>query len=112
MRDIPDNSPIPPLAPILLRPYIPTRIQVSSQNPHCAQTRRDLRHSDARNEQGHQEVGVVLGEIGVSALSAIELVLFDGLGRFVGAGVGIGVGHFRFVPVLDGERHVVEAQEG
>jgi hypothetical protein len=66
------RSLVPPL-PALISPRIPRHVQVPPKGPSEAHARSYQREAQARYQQRRQRRGVVLGEVGVSALRAVEL---------------------------------------
>lgn len=78
----PEPTPnIPPLPSVSLA--IPTHVQVPTHAPSRAHHRRSNREPQSRNQQCADGRGLVLGEIGVGTLRAVELV-----GGVVGAAGG------------------------
>lgn len=87
----PDQPSLAVLRVLLAR--IPQRIQDAAEAPNDARRSRGARVHQAVDQQGDEEAGVALGEVGVRLLRAVEAELLArcrGLGR---RGVGDGVGH-------------------
>jgi hypothetical protein len=97
MRQHPQRTIVPPLPSLLPTPRIPNRINNAIHTPHRAQRRRHNRVLESRNQHSAQRRDVVLVEVLVCALRAVEgqhgglcggrgcLHLFVG-GVFVGVG--------------------------
>ena len=89
-----NNTSISTRPILFIRPQIAVSINHSRDTPRRAQSRTPNWILEARDKQGHEEGGQRLEVVGVRALGAVEAVFLLGLGRFGGAGVGIGIGHF------------------
>lgn len=79
MEQLVEHALVSSLAPIV-SPGVAGHIQVASQRPSEAHDGRGYREAQASNQQGRDHGRLVLGEVCVGALSAVELV-----GGIVGA---------------------------
>lgn len=91
-----EESTIIPSLTLRLRARISIRIQHSADQIHGTTASGILWVLHASEEEGREEGGVVLEEVGVRALPAVEFVLLDVGGGGDGVGVGVGVGDVGF----------------
>ena len=112
MRHRPPTPLVPPSPRILDRPCVSPRIQEPPHGPRQPQTRRDLRVREPGNQQANEERGVVVPEVGVRPLRAVEAVRRDVLLGFRRGRVGVRVGDFRRFAEFYRQFAVVDGDEG
>ena len=112
------NAHIAPLAFILRRVHVTPREEHPVQGPEDAQRGGGDGVAQAGDEDQHEVVGVVLEEVGVSALGRVEAeealaqVVRVGSVDLLFGGVGVGVGHAGVTAGAGDHNAVPEVHEG
>jgi hypothetical protein len=90
MWNRPPRPQVPALALLgIFLASVPDHIQNTRQHPSGAESRTGLGIGQTRDEQDGHETGVVLGEVGVGFLRAIEPEFGGGYGSLGGGCVGV-----------------------